>query len=91
MSERTIKGYEYLGQRVARKFPEVGDYALNEYAEQLAYLRFLFDIDPENDTIADIIGKYYQHVGMARAVKRLDNFTQLALKAGTSKIKVKAV
>lgn len=87
--ERLVKGYEYLGQRVARKFPQIGDYALNENAEDLAYLLFLFDIDVENDTIADMIRKYYEHIGTARAIRRLDDFTQLALKAGTSKVKVK--
>jgi len=87
MSE-IARTYEYLAQRLSRKEPHLSSYALNKRAKILAFLRFLQKID-ENTNLFEMLRIWNEEVGTAEGVMQLDALSQLGLRAGGTKVKVK--
>jgi len=76
-----------LAQEVAKKYPEVSDYACNVYADRIAQLDFIMDvcgdISEEDLETLEVLRVFYKHVGTAMWFMQAGELTNLGAKLGS--------
>ena len=77
-----------LAQEIAKKYPEVTDYACNVFADRIAQLDFIKDIcgedlsDEDKETL-EILRSFYKHIGTAMWFMQAGELTNLGAKLGS--------
>ena len=77
-----------LAQEVAKKYPEVSDYACNVYADRIAQLDFIMDVcadmlSEEDLETLEVLRVFYKHVGTAMWFMQAGELTNLGAKLGS--------
>jgi len=81
VNREEVKAFEYLGQKIARREPELSQYALNKYAVKLAVLDWIYSIK-EGMSLLEAVRLLHYKLGSAAAISDLDNVSQMALRLG---------
>jgi hypothetical protein len=77
-----------LAQEIAKKYPEVSDYACNVYADRIAQLDFIMDVcgdmllEEDLETL-EVLRVFYKHVGTAMWFMQAGELTNLGAKLGS--------
>jgi len=77
-----------LAQEIAKKYPEVSDYACNVYADRIAQLDFIMDVcgdmlSEEDLETLEVLRAFYKHVGTAMWFMQAGELTNLGAKLGS--------